>query len=64
MNGMEPGSITAPEWLKRQPLEELPRIFGRERARLFREGIVSLEEMLRKDLSRFLTLETLRRLAP
>jgi SPP1 gp7 family putative phage head morphogenesis protein len=63
LDGMVPGEISAPEWLKRQPLEELAKIFGRERARLFKEGVVSVEEMLRKDLSKFLTLETLRRRA-
>lgn len=49
LRGEVPGEITAEEFLRRQTLEDLERIFGKTRARLFKRGSMTVDDMVRLD---------------
>jgi hypothetical protein len=49
MDGQVAASTTYPKWLKSQPASVQETVLGKERARLFREGKVSSDELYRDD---------------
>lgn len=60
MDGQVPASTTYEEWLRRQPSAVQDEVLGANRARLFREGELSIDSMVRDD-GRTWTLDELRR---
>lgn len=44
-------SVTATEWLRGQPAKVQDKMLGRGRARLFREGKITLKDLIRQDRS-------------
>ena len=60
MNGQVPAATTYPDWLRRQSVEVQNEALGVERARLFRSGDLTIDQMVRQD-GREWTLDELRR---
>lgn len=61
MDGAVPESMTYGQWLKNQPVRVQEEVLGVSKAKLFREGGLSIEKFVGADLKP-LTLEQLRRL--
>lgn len=60
MDGQVPESMTYNEWLSKQPLEVVKEALGPTRAKLYREGNISVSSFVDRQ-GRFFTLEELRR---
>jgi SPP1 gp7 family putative phage head morphogenesis protein len=60
MDGDVPASVTYDEWIKSQPAEVQDEVFGRGRAKLYREGKISTRDMVTRT-GRTKTLDELRK---